>query len=312
MRVARWFVVAAAALAVARPASAEPNDLQIERADELFAEAKALEATNLPEACNKFAQSLRYNPAAIGTLLNVALCDEKLGRIASAVLKFTEARDRSREQNLTEHQRAAEDHLATLQPRVPHLAIRLTEQLSDTKVLVDDRVIDPDALGDVPLDPGPHTVTVSAPDRIPHRAQVAIEPAEHKAIVIPALARSVIVTSSWRRIGQITAITGGAAFGTSIGLALYGRHLYRQQFDQQHCTSRPGGVTLCDDIGQPRTDKARTYGNVATVVGGIGLAAAAAGAVIWYLAPRSFQDAPPQVVLDVTGDRIGLAAAGRF
>lgn len=311
MRVARWLVALALALAIARPASADPPDPKLERADELFAEAKALEATNLPEACNKFAQSLRYNPAAIGTLLNVALCDEKLGRIASAVGKFIEARDRSREQGLPEHLRAAEDHLAALQPRVPHLAIRLTEQLSDTKVLVDDRVIDPDTLGDIPLDPGPHTVTVSAPDRLPHRAPFTIDPAEHKAIVIPALARAVIVINSRRRIGQIATITGGAVFGTSIGLALWGRHLYRQQFDLGRCTSLPTGVASCNTAGQTQTDKARTFGNVATVVGGIGLAAAAAGAVIWYLAPRGFQDAP-RVALDVTVDRVGVVAVGRF
>ncbi len=315
MRVARWLV--AAAVAVARSASADPQtdkpDPQVEKADELFAEAKALEATNLPEACNKFAESLRYNPAAIGTLLNVALCDEKLGRIASAVAKFTEARDRSREQGLPEHLRAAEDHLATLQPQVPHLAIRLTQQLSDTKVLVDDRLIAPDTLGDIAIDPGAHTITVSAPDRLPHRATVTIEPSEHKAIVVPALARSVTVTSSWRRIGQIATLTGGAAFGTSIGLAFYGLHLHNQQFPR-HCQHLNNGVDACDPTGQSANERARTYGNVATAVGGIGLAVAAAGAVVWYLAPHSFQgtDAPPRVTLDVTADHVGVVALGRF
>jgi hypothetical protein len=312
MRVAGWLV--AAVVAVARPASADPPESEVEKADELFAEAKALEATNLPEACNKFAKSLQYNPAAIGTLLNVALCDEKLGHIASAVVRFAEARDRAREQGLPEHVRAAEDHLATLQPQVPHLAIRLTEQLTDTKVLVDDHVAAPDTLGDIPLDPGSHTITVSAPDRLPHRATVTIEVAEHKAIVIPALARSVTVTSSWRRIGQIATVTGGAAFGTSIGLALYGRHLHNQQFDQGHCGPNSTGGNSCDPIGQPKIDRARTYGNVATAVGAIGLAAAAAGAVLWYLAPRSVQgtDAPPRVTLDVTADHVGVVALGRF
>ncbi len=320
MRVARWLLdlaVAAAVVAAARPAGADPqpgtSDPQLAKADQLFAEAKALEASNLPEACSKFAESLHYNPAAIGTLLNVALCDEKLGRIASAVVRFTEARDRAREQGLPEHLRAAEDHLATLQPQVPHLAIRLTQQLADTKVVVDDRVIAPDTLGDIPLDPGSHAITVSAPDRLPHRATVTIEPAEHKAIVIPALARSITVTSSWRRIGQISTVAGGAAFGTSIGLAFYGRHIYRQQFPD-HCGTNSTGGTSCDSTGQPKVDKARTYGNVATVVGGIGLAVAAAGAVIWYLAPHSFQgtDTPPRVGLDVTPDHVGVVAAGRF
>jgi hypothetical protein len=310
--------VAAVLVAAAGPASADPQadkpDPQVEKADQLFAEAKALESSNLREACDKYAESLRYNPAAIGTLLNVALCDEKLGRVASAVARFTEARDRAREQDLPQHLHAAEDHLATLQPQVPHLAIRLTQRLPETKVLVDDRVVAPDALGDIAIDPGEHVVVVSAPDRLPHRAMLVIAPAERKAIVIPALVRSVTVTSSRRRIGQIAIVTGGVAFGTSIGLALYGRHLHQQQFDQHHCGPNNSGGTSCDTVGQPKIDKARTYGNVGTVVGSIGLAVAAAGAVLWYLAPHSFQsaDAQPRVALDVTGDHVGVVALGRF
>lgn len=318
-------IAIAAVVAAAGPASADPQvgpadppaekrDPQIEKAEQLFAEAKALQSSNLREACNKFDESLRYNPAAIGTLLNVALCDEKLGRVASAVVKFTEARDRAREQGLPEHLRAAEDHLAALEPQVPHLAIRLTQRLPDTKVLVDDRVFAPDALGDIAIDPGEHVIVVSAPDRLPHRATLVIAPAERKAIVIPVLVRSVTVTSSRRRIGQIATLTGGAAFGTSIGLALYGLHVHNQQFDQHHCVHRTNLPDACDGTGQSANERARTYGNVATVVGGVGLAVAAAGAVLWYLAPHSFQstDAQPRVTLDVTGDHLGVVAIGRF
>jgi tetratricopeptide (TPR) repeat protein len=324
--------VAVALVATGRPAIADPQaapadpqaapadpqaekpDPQVEKADQLFAEARALMQSNLSEACKKFDESLRYNPAAIGTLLNVALCDEKLGRVASAVAKFTEARDRSREQGLPEHLRAAEDHLAVLVPQVPHLAIRLTQQLPETKVLVDDHVYALAALGDIPIDPGEHVVVVSAPDRLPHRATLVIAPAERKAIVIPVLDRAVTVTRSRRWIGQIATLTGGAAFGTSIGLSLYGLHLHNQQFDQGNCSHRGSLPDGCNGTGQSNNERARTYGNVATVVGGVGLAVAAAGAVIWYLAPRGSQtaDTPPRVTLDVTADHLGVVAIGRF
>src|SRR5512143_4337650 len=119
MRIARWLAeLALAALVVASlgtSAHAEPTpDPRIEKADRLFAEGKALLGSNLLQACEKFDESLRENPAAIGTLLNVALCDEKLGRVASAVAKFSEARDRAKEQGLAEHVRAAEEHIAKL------------------------------------------------------------------------------------------------------------------------------------------------------------------------------------------------------
>src|SRR5690349_16906011 len=127
MRIVGWLAgpaLTAALLAAAGRAQADPR---IDRADQLFTEGKALLPSNLIQACSKFEESLQYNPAAIGTLLNVALCDEKLGKLASALARFTEARDHAKEQNLAEHVRAAEDHIATLTPSVPHLAIQLTE-----------------------------------------------------------------------------------------------------------------------------------------------------------------------------------------
>ncbi|TMQ09360.1 MAG: hypothetical protein E6J91_30545 [Deltaproteobacteria bacterium] len=261
-------------------------DPQVEKADQLFAEGKALMASNLVQACEKFELSLQYNPAAIGTLLNVALCDEKLGKIASAVTKFSDARNRAQEQGLQEHLRAAEQHLAALEPLMPHLSIQLTEPLPDTAVLVDGHTVASDSLQGIPIDPGERVVVVSAVGRLPYRVQFVIARAEHKTIVVPRLARSVTVTSSWRRIGQITTIAGSAAFATSIGLAVYGRYLHNQQFDQHHCMNR-NGVDLCDAVGQPANERARTFGNVATYLGAAGLIAAGVGGYLWYRSPRS-------------------------
>jgi hypothetical protein len=312
MRIVGWFAgpaLAAALIAGAPRAGADPR---IDKADQLFAEGKALLGSNLIQACDKFEASLQYNPAAIGTLLNVALCDEKLGKIASAVAKFTEARNHAKEQNLAEHVRAAEDHIAALGPSVPHLAIQLTEQLPDTTILVDDRVVPLGEIADITIDPGERTITVSAPDRLPHREKIIIAKAEHRSVTIPALARSVTVTSSRRRIGQLVTLAGGAAFGTSIGLALYGSHLRQQQIDQHHCGSNGSDGTSCDPTGQSATTRARTYGTVATVVGAVGLAAAAAGTFLWLTAPQSSPTPTIAVVPDLSPGSIGLTALGRF
>lgn len=306
MRIAVWLGPALAA-ALIGAAHADPR---IDKADQLFAEGKALLSSNLLQACDKFEQSLRFNPAAIGTLLNVALCDEKLGKIASAVEMFTRARDHAKEQNLPDHLRAAEDHLAALAASVPHIAIQLTEPLPDTAVMVDDRVVARDALGDVAIDPGERVIVVSAPGRIAHREKVVIAQSERRTVVVPALARSVTVTSSRRRIGQIATLTGAAAFGTSIGLALYGRHLYQSQLDNHNCGPNGGGGTSCEPPGQSVNARARTYGNVATVVGSLGLAAAAAGTVLWLTAPRSTPTIAIAPTLGPTS--LGLTALAHF
>jgi hypothetical protein len=319
MRNTGWLAALAlagfAVAAAAGRAAADPQvDPQIAKADELFAEGRALLSSNLSAACKKFDQSLRYNPAAIGTLLNVALCDEKLGKVATAFQRFSEARDRAKEQGLTDHQQAAEEHILMLRPVVPHLAIALSEPLPDTKVLVDDRVIAHEALDDIAIDPGERVVVVSAPDRLPFRTTIKIGKAERRAVAVPSLSRPPTVTSSWRLIGQISTIGGAAAFGASVGLAVYASRLRGQQLDEGHCSPNGSGGISCDPVGQPKVLRAHTLGTTATVVGSIGLALAAAGTTLWILSPASSRSPGPDVAImpSVAPDQLGVAAIGRF
>src|SRR4051812_13667011 len=67
------------AMAIARPARADIKD-----AEELFRQGKAEMAKGSYErACPMFAESYKQDPA-MGTLLNLALCHEAIGRIATA------------------------------------------------------------------------------------------------------------------------------------------------------------------------------------------------------------------------------------
>jgi hypothetical protein len=304
-------------------AAAEPAvDPKIAKADELFTEGRALLASNLLQACAKFVESLQYNPAAIGTLLNVALCDEKLGRVASAVAKFSEARDRAKEQGLSEHVRAAEEHILALEPSIPHVAITLTEQLPETTILIDDALVAQDAIANVPVDPGERVIVVSAPARLPYRTKLVFAPGEHKDLTIPALARSVTVKSSQRRIGQIATAVGGLAIGAGIWIGVTASHLYYQQFHDldafgnHPCTHTPQGPR-CTLDGQTQTEKARTRGNFGTGFAVTGLVIASAGAILWLRAPAG--NAPPDtsdykltVVPQLAPDGLGVVALGRF
>ncbi len=93
------FVELALAAALALAASPAAADDTMARADALFAEGVKLRDSNLELACAKFGESLQLNPQAIGVLLNVAMCDERQGRIASAVRRYRETRERAREQS---------------------------------------------------------------------------------------------------------------------------------------------------------------------------------------------------------------------
>lgn len=313
--VAKSVVVALAVLVAGRGVAAgDPlPDEQVHKADKLFQEGRALLATNLLQACAKFDESLRYNSAAIGTILNVALCDEKLGKVASAVARFTEARERAKEQGLPEHMKAADEHIADLTPQVPHVSVALAEQLPNTAVLVDDRVIPLDALANVPVDPGERVIVVSAPQRLPYRAAFVIAKAEHRDVRVPALAKAIVVSSARRRVGQLTTLAGVVAIGSGLGVGLWANHRYDAQFEGEapHCTTTPHGPA-CDTTGQSATDSARTLGNVGTLVGIAGVVATGVGLYLWLRAPSETSDARVSVVPTVGADGAGLAALGRF
>src|SRR3954466_6075842 len=104
---------------VAAPGLARADDLA--KAEQLFEEAVQLRDSNPDQACARFEQSLAYNRQAIGTLMNVALCHEQHGRIASAVVLFTEARDRAREEKRPDELAESERRIATLSADLPHL-----------------------------------------------------------------------------------------------------------------------------------------------------------------------------------------------
>ena len=302
---------------LARQAGANPTNADIGRADRLFAEGKALLASDLAQACEKFDESLRYNAAAIGTLLNVALCDEKLGRVASALAKFTEARSRAAEQGLPQHLRAAEEHIAALAPSVPHLVIKLTEVLPGIQILIDDRVVSAGTL-DIAVDPGERVIVVTAPSRLPFRSKLVVNRFEHRDVVVPPLEASLVVRSSQRRIGQISTAAGGVAIATGIGLGLYARNLHLSAFGHPHV---PGDglcndMNICESAGQARNERARTLGNVGTVVGLIGVATASVGAYLWYRSPGSMKQSSDGKGLTlaptICHDGFAVSALGRF
>jgi tetratricopeptide (TPR) repeat protein len=78
-------------LALAAPASAENRDPAT--AEALFRQGRqSMESKNYPDACQKFAESQKLDPAA-GTAMNLATCEEKLGKLASAWQHWKEAID---------------------------------------------------------------------------------------------------------------------------------------------------------------------------------------------------------------------------
>lgn len=142
-----------------RPARAQSTAAEAER---LFNEGReAMQAHDYALACDRFSQSDRLDHA-VGTIFNLANCEEQRGRVFTATTLFR----RVREQLSPGDRRLsiADDRLSALAPRIPHLrliaAVKATE---DVHVRIDGSELEAAAWnGSVPLDPGVHTVAFAA------------------------------------------------------------------------------------------------------------------------------------------------------
>ena len=161
----------------------------------------------------------------------------------------------------------------------------------------------------VPVDPGEHEVTATAPGKKPWRRKVVVEPDGHLVTVsIPSLESG----KNFRGVGVVITGVGLLGLGVAAGLTAWAKI----RLDDSN--SGPGACTgnLCPPAGfNARTD-AVTYGNVATgawIGGGIvtaaGIGLLTASGVVRSQALRA--TVTPAASFDPRGGAT-LGVAGRF
>ena len=277
----RVLVVIGALLWVASAAYAD----DAKTADEKFeAASKLRDAGKTKEACTLFEESLKLNPNAIGTILNVA------PQLA-----------------------AAEEHLTKLIPRQSHLAITFAETYpADAKLVVAARVVDFSAANDIVVDPGPTEVVVSAPGRVPYSSTVQVPESQHKTLAVPKLGYPVTSCSSCRTIGKVGVAIGAAAVATSVLLG------FKSHSDWSDATKTANGCVgsgtlVCPQTQVDKVNDARTLGNIGTAVGIAGGVVAIGGAALWYFSPHAVDSGERMAIIPVvTPTEAGFAAFARF
>lgn len=310
----RWVVLAL--LAATAPAFAD----DVKLADEKFdAALKLQEAHDDVGACKLFHEAYDLNPSAIGKILNVAKCEERAGKVATAIHYFSDARDRAREQNEAEAVKAAEERLAILTPRAPHVAIALSETYNaDAKLLVANKVVDIATASDVAVDPGEVSIVVSVPGRVSFTKRITIAEGEHKAVAVPKLGYPVTACRWCRALGKSAVAVGGVSLAAGVVIGLVSHSRWNSA--TQGCTKN-GNDLVCDSgkgpNGEPsqidRVNSARSLGDVGSVFGIAGGVLAVGGAALWFFSPKPEEDSQHvSIVPVVTPDQAGLAAVGRF
>lgn len=177
-------------LGASRPAFAQ-TETRAAVAEALYRQARDLMAQGkYDEACPKFAESQRLDPAT-GTLLNLAACHERQGKLATAWLEYSDAIVASRRDARDDRVQYASERVAELEPKLSRLTLLLAPDADVTGLAIE---LDGASVGravigaPTPVDPGPHTVKVSAPGKRGRTLNVEVAAvADQKSLLIPKL-----------------------------------------------------------------------------------------------------------------------------
>lgn len=176
------------------PARAEdaPPAADIELAERLFVEGRVLAARGEHgAACARFAESRRLDPRAIGTVLNLAMCNDKLGRYASASRYYRDVAERSRGTR-EDRVELAEARLAEIEPKISTLRVVVPDELRALAITVtlDGESLPASAWGSPQkIDAGERVIEAHAAGKVPARLTVVVpETRSEETVTIPMLA----------------------------------------------------------------------------------------------------------------------------
>ncbi len=253
---------------------------------ELFREAReAMKAGDYRGACAGFERSQRLEPAA-GTLLNIAVCSEKLGRLQRA-RKALEDFFGEADQNDSRRSRA-QALLADVKERTPRLRLKVSAPIpTGARVLIDGAEIAKSAWRvSLSLDPGQHVVELRAPGKPEQRRTIEIRERENltETFVVPVStepdrARPPIrPRTTQRALPPTFYVSLGVGVGGLVTAAGTGLFVLRQHATvEEHCQDK-----RCDAEGLAAGEQGNRYRTVSSVAWPIGAAGMALAGYLWF------------------------------
>jgi hypothetical protein len=309
-------------LATGGSASAQATDPVA--ATELFRQGReALLRGDLTTACAKLEESLRLD-VKVGTLLNLAECEDKLGRLAAARQHLQRAIDVAVAAG-DDRLPLARERFAVLDKRVPRLTVSLpADAPADTVVMRDEASLGRASLGSaLPVDPGDHTISVTASGHAKGTTRITLAEGGRATVVaelgaktedapkgaaIPDTAADASPSSPMRTVGFI--VGGAGVVGVSVG-AVFGLFaMTKNNASKDECNAN----NVCKPHGKELRDDAQSAGNVSTAFFIAGGVLAAAGLVMVLVTPKETRARAARLeVTPALGSRfMGLGLKGAF
>lgn len=304
---------------------ATPTETDRALAQSLFEDGRRLMTEgNYAAACPKLEESQRLD-ASGGTLLNLALCREQQGQLATASRLFKQALSAAKRDSRQDRADAAESHLFNLEGKVPWIELKVVDARPDQEVLVDAVVVREPAWGTkMSLDPGKHLVTARAPGmrdwtqtvelsvgagvavEVPplHPGEQSPDPAEQRPAAAEQTASGGSSTLGWVLGGVgVAAIGVGSVFGVQA--------LSKQSKAESEC---PTNAT-CSPEGEEYSKQANTAAWISNISIGAGLVAVGVGTYLLLTSGGSSPKEARHVLplrVDVASDRASVAIQGAF
>jgi hypothetical protein len=303
---------------VSARAAADAADANSAAAQALFDQGRQLMAQgNLADACSKFEESARIVGHS-GTLLNLADCYEKQGRIATAWSAFLNAAAAANRGGNGEREAEARSRADALAPSLPKIVINvaIADKNAGITVTRDGTIVGQAQFGmPIPADPGAHKFTASMPGAKPWETTIDVKKTgETVQVDVPPLeAQSVAVRTTpaespqshpverparagWDSRRTTALVIGGVGVAGVAAGSIFGL-MSKSDHDKadQHCT----GSECRDSEGVSLRSDARHWGNGSTVAFIVGAAGLATGTALWLTTPTTESPLPAQVGVGV-------------
>jgi hypothetical protein len=286
--------------APAASGNAAPSSEARAMAETLFFTARGLmEAKRYPEACQKFSESYRLDAAA-GTLLNLAVCHEKMGKIASAWGEFRQALFDAKKAGRPDREQLAKEHIDVLEPDLPYLIVEVPAavRVPGLEVVRNGSVLHEGGWGtELPVDPGDVEIVGRAQGYKPHTQKIHIEKKEHKSITLEKLEKAPIQVVTVENPGWSTqkkvglGLMGLGVVGLGLGTYFGLRTLDAKKKSDDACPTYDGELR-CTATGVSQMDTAKKNAIFTDISIGVGLAAAAVGTYLFVTGGNAQPEAP--------------------
>ena len=305
--------------APAPPPSSEARAM----AETLFFTARGLmEAGRYAEACQKFTESYRLDPAA-GTLLNLAVCHEKEGKLASAWGEFKQALNDASKADRPDREELAAEHIAAIEPELPFLTIEVAKEarVPGLEVVRNGSPLQTGAWGtELPVDPGAVEIIVRAPGYVTNTQKLNIERKQHLSVTIQPLEKAkppppVAITpvlppeTGWttkRTLGFALIGVGIVGLGTG---SYFGVRAADDKSKSDDACPLFDGQRRCTTAGSEKMSDAQRNAWISNIGIGVGVASVAVGTYLFITGARTERDKHARIDWNVGGGPTGVQAS---